>query len=366
MIIKRYLLKEISISTASVIGVLLIIFASKHFVRYMSDAAAGELPTYLIIKLLSLFTLASLVLMVPLALYIGVLISLGRMYKDSEMTAMHACGFGVPQVLHTVLLLALVLATLVGGISLWIAPWAEQQQYAIRDQAAVEAEFSFLEAGRFHEIRDGKGVFYIEHMSEDRRQMQNVFVFIEDEDKVDVFSARTGRHEVDSSGYRYLILEDGFRYELLGANAGYRVHEYQESGIRITHMPIQAEVRPRVAWPTAALLEEDDLASQAEFQWRVAMPVSVIMVGLLSVLLSRSHHRQGRFGQLFFALLIYIAYIYLLMLSRTWIKHAVLPPNLGMWWVHVLALVGIGIMYLQQQGWIAQLMYRGKTINDKE
>jgi len=360
-IVNRYFIKEVNTSFLAVLGVLLVIFASKHFVRYMSDAAAGELPTYMIVKLLSLFTLSALVLMIPLALFIAILISLGRMYKDSEMTALEACGIGVPHFMKTAGYVAVFWGGLVAVIALWLGPWSEERQYEIRDEAAVEAEFSFLEAGRFHEIRDGAGVFYIEKMSANKKRMQNVFVYLDDAGKVDIFSAKSGRQKIDKrNGVRYIILEDGFRFEALPQNKGYRIHEYQESGIRIAQRVIEKTEYSVVAWPTAKLLNDTGPQQIAELQWRLSMPIAVFLLTFIAVLLSRTNPRQGRFANLFLALLVFIGYMYLLMLSRSWIKSEQISPYLGMWWVHGLGVVFLLLLMVRQFG-VKWLFLRNRT-----
>ncbi len=352
MVIDRYLIREIGSALLAVLGVLLLIFMSKHFVRYMSDAAAGELPAYLIAQLLGLFTLAYLPLLIPFALFIAVLIAMGRLYKDSEMTALAACGIGIPRILQTALGLGLVTAVLVGVMSFWLAPWAERMQYELRDRAAMESEFSFLAPGRFHPVRGGGGVFYLENMSQDKRQMREVFVFLQDERGEAVFSAARAHQYLDpDSGSRYLVLEDGYRFERLAGEQGFRFYQYAASGVRVEPRLPDAAQRPRIAWPGSRLLEQGDAASWAELHWRIAMPVSALLLVLLAVLLSRTDPRQGRFGKLFLALLVYIAYFYLLTLGRAWLKDGLIPLSLGLWWAHGLALALVVILLGRQLGW---------------
>jgi len=351
LIVNRYFRKEIFSTLIAVLGVLVLIFASKHFVRYMSDAAAGELPTYLIVKLLSLFTLASMVLMIPFALFIAILITLGRMYKDSEITAMEACGIGIPKIMRSVLLMGVLSALLVATLSLWIAPWSESIQYSLRDQAQAESEFGFVDAGRFHEIRGGTGVFYVEDMSADKRHMKNVFVYLEDQGKSDLFSAASGSMVLDSkTGGRYLVLENGFRYEVLPNDQGYRLHEYKRSGIRIAQQEIVNNGQPLVAWSTKRLLRSNAPQSRAELQWRISMPIACLVLSILAVVLSRTNPRQGRFGKLFVALLVFIVYFYLLMLARSLVKDDEISPQLGMWWVHVVMVLFCYLVYARQVG----------------
>ena len=362
MIIDRYLFKEIIVSLVSVVVVLLLIFSSKHFVRYMSDAAAGELPTSMIFQLLSLFTLSYLVLIVPFAIYLAVIITLGRLYKDNEITAAEACGLGLPRIIQSIFYLSLLLSLCVGILSLWVAPWAETAQYNIRDKAKAESEFGFIAPGRFHEIRGGRGVFYVEDVDENTGKMSKVFVYLKrDDGKTDVFSSLSGYMErEEKSGSYFIVLEEGYRFEVLagisGENnkaevEGYRLYEYDKSGIRITPKVVDTGNVKIIERSTASLFSDDSSAAQAELHWRFAMPISCILLTMMAVLLSKTNPRQGRFGKLFIALLAYIIYIYVLMLTRSGLKNGDVPLSLGMWWVHALAVVFIIILLGNQFGW---------------
>jgi len=318
----------------------------------MSDAAAGELPTYLIFQLLGYFTLSYLVLIAPFALYLAVVLSLGRLYKDNEITAAEACGIGIPRIMKSVFYLSLFMAVCVGVLSVWIAPWAEEQQYSLRDQAKMESEFGFIAAGRFHEIRRGQGVFYVESFSDDNRIMRNVFVQLQTGDKVDIFSANRGYLDVDKkTGASFIVLQDGYRYEELENNQGYRLHEYKSSGIRIEPESIAKGKRKVIATSTKDLMEIDTLEAKAELHWRIAMPISCILLTLIGVLISRTNPRQGRFGKLFIGLLVYILYIYILMLTKNWLKHGDIPMFVGMWWIHFLMLIYLFVLAGRQFGW---------------
>lgn len=354
MIIDRYLFKETIVTWLSVLLVLLLIFCSKHFVRYMSYAAAGDLPTSMILQLLSLFTLSYLVLIVPFAFYMAIIITLGRLYKENEITAAEACGIGIPRITKSIFFVSLLLTTLVGVLSIWIAPWAEYTQYEIRHKAEAESELSFIAPGRFHEIRGGQGVFYIEDLSKDKSRMVNLFVQIDDKDKTNVFTSKSGflKHDPKSRDY-FLVMENGFRFEYF-KTGGFRQFQYKESGIRIYEENTDRQIDEVIATSTWDLLFRHDVKSIAEVQWRISMPLSCMILSLIAVLLSRTEPRQGRYGKLFLSLLVYIAYVYSLMVSKSWISNGTISPLIGMWWAHLLAVMYIIRLAKQQFGkaWI--------------
>ena len=356
MIIQRYFLREISVTLVAVLSVLLLIFMSKHFVRYMSDAAAGVLPTELIVQLLMLFTLSYLPLIIPFALFIAILVAMGRLYKDSEITAMEACGIGIPRIIQSTFRIALGLALLVALLSVWAAPWAEKRQYDLRDLAKVKSEFSFLAPGRFHEIRGGDGVFYVESMSEDKQHMEKVFVFLGGEQGQNVFVAQTGFQQSEKDGTHYIVLEDGSRFEALAEDGGFRLHRYQRSGIRVSPQDVEVGSRPLKAASNEQLFARGNAADMAEWQWRLSMPLSCVLLTILAVVMSRTNPRQGRFAKLFVALLLYIVYFYLLTMAHAWMKDEIVPAWIGMWWVHGAMLLVVLALLVKQLGvrWVLE------------
>lgn len=334
-IIQRYLYREIGITFLAVMAVLLLLFGSKHFVRYMTAAAAGELATELILTILGFFLLASLVLIIPFALYLAILLGLGRLYKDSEITAMEACGISAPLLMRYVLYIALVVAFVVALLSLWVKPMAEQRHFDIKKEAQKESEFGLLEPGRFHEIRDGKGVFYVESFEGSPRKMRNVFVYLNQGDVLEVFSARSGFVQPAlSDGSRFMVLEQGNRVQINQKNGHFTTIDYQRTGIRLTPVSL-ARFRPVYAYSTTELWQSEELSHRAELQWRLSMPVVCVLLALLAVPMSKTKPRQGRFAKLGSSLVLLVVYYYLLMISKTWVVQGVVSPTLGLWWVHV-------------------------------
>ena len=61
----------------------------------------------------------------------------------------------------------------------------------------------------------------------------------------------------------------------------------------------------RKSLPLKTLMDSDNIKDRAEFQYRLAFPLAVIVFTLVSVPLSRSSPRQGVYGRLFIAFLVY-------------------------------------------------------------
>lgn len=363
MIISRYILREILLALFAVSGVLYVIYASNRLIRFFSDSESGGLPTAVIPQLLALKSVSNLMMLLPLAFFIAVLIALGRFYKDNEIVALAACGVGVGRLRRTILWLAFGFAGVVAALSLYAGPLAEELSYQIQDRVKANMDVTSIAAGRFRELHDGKMIFYVESMSDDRKTLQNVFVKTQRKGILNVITAARGHQQIDpQSGDTYLILDDGYRYEGQPGDSQFKIMHFAKHGILLEEQEITPTSRKVMASPTPSLWVSAGNYENAELQWRVAMPLATILLAALAVPLSRSGPRQGRFAKLFIAIVIYAVYMNFLAVARSWVEHGVISASLGLWWVHGALLVMILILMLRQAGmsWL-MLLLSGKA-----
>lgn len=352
VIISRYLIREILLALFAVSGVLYVIYVSNRLIRFFSDAESGSLPGWVIPQLLALKSLSNLTMLLPLAFFIAVLIALGRLYRDNEVLVLAACGIGIGRLRRTVLWLAFAFAGFVAAISLYAGPWAEELSYQIQDRVKAQADVYSIAAGHFRELRGGKMVFYVEHMDDGGKELQNVFVQARRNGVLNVVTAARGHQEVDAdTGNRYLVLEDGYRYEGQPGETQFKIIRFARHGILLEEQQVTPTARKVIASSTPALIVNPGRYPQAELQWRIAMPLATLLLAALAVPLSRTGPRQGRFGKLFIAVLIYALYMNFLAVGRSWVEHGVIPSALGLWWVHALLGAVILVLTARQAGW---------------
>ncbi|MDH5545685.1 MAG: LPS export ABC transporter permease LptF [Gammaproteobacteria bacterium] len=348
MIIERYLLKEITLNFLSVLAVILLIFGGHHFVRFMEHAASGSLPVEYIFKILFVFILAQMMLLLPGAMFIAFLVSLGRFYRDYEMTAMFACGVGLPRLLRSLVLYALVFSLIVGVMSIWVAPWAERTTRELRFEASLVAEFNALTPGRFHPISKNRGVFYLEKTT-GTEGLERVFVFLETERGMEAFSAKRGRRENNAQG-DFLVLEDGSLLQRNAKEDSWALLRYGDAQLRL-QTPMDAGQLYRVREKRIeSLFDEFNRKNIAELYWRFSIPFASVILLILAVFVSKSEPRQGRFGKLFFAILIYIFYIYGMIMSKNWLRSDTVPLLPGIVGLHMIFVVATITMAWRQLG----------------
>ncbi len=346
MILTRYIYREILASMTAVLSVLLLIYVSNRFVRFLADASSGDLSGGVIYQLLALKTLSASVMLVPLALYFAIILGLGRLYRDSEMVVLQACGLSPAWFVGRILVLAGGVAVAVGLVTLYLAPWAESTSDRIIDAQKAVPEAMLISPGRFVEIRKGNGVVYVERRSRDGRRMENVFIQLNENGREIVLSGPRAHIELRSEGrIGYLVVEDGLRYERRPPSSGHNLVRFREHALRIQQRPVAPSIVQTREMPTRALWASTVPAHVAELQWRLSMPLTVVLLALMAIPLSRSRPRSGRFGRIFVAILVYVLYNNLLGIAKSWVGQSRIPAEIGIWWVHGLVLcVALALM----------------------
>lgn len=269
------------------------------------------------------------------------------------MTVLSATGMSQQRLFLYSLAPAAVVALLVAWLSMGLAPQGVTQVARILNQQEALTEFDTLVPGRFQSMRNGSRVTYTRDLSEDRTELGGIFISDKrvsragDKDRgISVLVAESGRQEVQPDGSRYLILENGYRYDGNPGQADYRVIQYDTYGVLLPKPSVAADISEREAIPTSQLIGSDDSRLQSELQWRLSLPLLVFIITLMAVPLSRVNPRQGRFLKLLPAILLYMTYLGLLVAARSALDKGRIPPYLGLWGVHLLfLLIGLALLY---------------------
>ena len=333
----RYLLREVTVTFVAVTGVLLIVLLSNQFARVLGQAAANGFPASIVLTLIGLTTLQYLTVLVPIGLFLGIVLALGRLYHESEMTAMTACGVGPLRIYRPIALLAVVVAALLAVLSYRIVPAAWVKSNDVRLEATRAAQFGALTPGRFRSFAGGDAVFYAERV-EKTGELYGVFVQRSVGDKVEVAMAERAVQRGAGQPEQLFILYDGRRYEGVPGTPNWRIVEFREHGIPVRLPEAKAGKNKIETKSTATLLASDDPQDRAEFAWRTAVPVMALVLMVLAVPLARLRPRQGRFARVAYAVLAYFLYSNLLAAVRVWIQKDSAGGQLGLWWVHLVPL----------------------------
>ncbi len=348
-ILDRYIFREIATTWVGVTMVLLLILLTNQFARVLGDVAKGKLPKGAAIDVIGLSAMQYLTILVPIGLFLAVMLALGRLYRDSELPAMMACRVGPAGIYRPLTWLMTPLVLGVAWLSIIGGPWALTKVERVGAEARRQADLKSIEPGQFTMIGADHAVVY-GHAVNAKGQMENVFMQRRAEDgNVQVVIAELGEMvAADDPDLRILVLRNGRRYEGVPGTTEFRVTEFAEHGIPYRLPGLSTpDLAPR-AMSFLDLMRSDDAEHIAEFQWRLGIPLSTIVLAILAVPLSRSQPRAGRYGRLGIGLLVFIIYLNMMSAAKAWLEQSIVPPVVGIWWVHASALLlAMGLLAVQ-------------------
>lgn len=358
-VIDRYLLGEAVRAFAAIVVTFLLVMVTLLFLRMFETVALGQLNPDLVLRLVGFQALRYLPRLLPPAFFFAVLFVLIRMHRDSEMIAFAAGGIGPRRIYRAVLFPTLPLALLAAWFSLEVAPGAAASSYQIlAEQKQKGAELAGLREGRFNEYSKGDLVVYVESI-EDDRSMKNLFIQHRQHDRLELATAASGHYRFDGeTGDHYVTLLDGYRYQGMPGQADYAIARFDRYTLRVAREEPRT-VRKSAGLTTAELLRSPgDRSLRVELEDRFSYPLSVITLALIAIPLSRSLPRQGMYGRLIAAFLVYVTFLNLHSLAQNWLETGVTPPWLGMWWFQGVMLL-IGALVLLPDTHAAQRFKRG-------
>jgi lipopolysaccharide export system permease protein len=359
VIIFRYLLKEVAKTQLAVFLVIMTIFISNKFVRVLDDASEGGIPGHLVMTFIGLKIpdLAGMIL--PLSFFLGVLLAYGRIYAENEMTVLHACGVSEWYVVRVTLILGFVTAIITGIFTLYLSPMAAEYEHQVKDKIASDSGLSSLIAGRFQTTGNKKAVIFIHDKNRNDNTFEKVFVAQlpnESTPNASVIDsslvyAATGQVVEEETGSQRLILSAGTRYQNDIKNKEFRQVSFDKYYIQIQDQKVAHKRRKLSAIPTAELYQAQTPETSAESQWRIAFPLACIIMTLVAVPLSVVNPRQGKFGKMLPALLLFLSYFLLLTAIRSGIERGSVPQYIGLWPVHFTVLVlGLSLLVKGRKG----------------
>ena len=335
LLIERHLLRQFAESVAAVAIILLLVTLGALFADLISEIAKGKVPAGLLLSQLGLRSIRFLTLVLPLALFLGLLLSIGRLYAESEMAVLAAVGIGPQRLWKPLLWVSLPVVLIVGLASLWLAPLSAHRARQMIEVANRSFLIAGLEPGRFVELPGKGGVLYVTELSTDGTRFEQLFVQREHEGRLDIVTAREGSLKLIGNTERYLRLVDGFRVEgALGAK-DFRMMRFERNDVRVPDRERNDDSDDLSADSTAGLLAQHKAPALAELHWRLAMPLFVAVLALFAMPLARSEPRQPQYGLILFALLVYLVGMVMLLLGTSLIGSGKMPAWLGLWWVHV-------------------------------
>ncbi|QEH09139.1 LPS export ABC transporter permease LptF [Histophilus somni] len=312
MILIRYLTKEVFRSQIAILSILLLLFFSQQLVRVLGSASVGKIPADLVFALLSLGMPTMAQLIFPLCLFIAILLTFGRLYAESEITVMRACGVGQRILVGVALILSLLTAGLATYNVFYLSPWAMQKQIQLIEDAKANPTMGALASGQFVNVGNTDVVLFINEIK--NNQIQDIYVFqMENKknQKPSVTVAETGQLKALPNGDQVLSLENSQRVEGTALLPDFRITHFDQYQAYLDYKTTDKDTSETEILSLKELINSKSPAAKAELHWRLTLIFAVPIMALIAVPLSRVNPRQGRFAKILPALLLYLIYFLL-------------------------------------------------------
>ncbi len=328
-----------------VFSILLGIVMFTQLIRFLGESVSGLLAVDGIMVMLGFSSLNYLPVLLSISLFLSVLITLTRCYRDSEMVVWFSCGMGLTRWIRPVLAYALPVVALIALMSLVLSPWALSKMDEYKRRLDSRDDVSAATPGAFRESKQADRVFFLEDVDTEKKRVGNIFVQSVQNGKEGTMVAKEGFQETVANGDRFLVLLNGTRYEGIPGQANFKIAEFERYAMRIEPVELRQELPNLKSYSTSYLLRNPSSANMAELEWRIGLPLSALILALLAIPLSYVDPRAGRSLNLISALVIYMFYNNMISLTNSWVARGKLGAMAGLWGIHLLMVAVLLVLF---------------------
>lgn len=348
MIFQRAIRREFTQSAAGVFIALFAILLTTLLIRLLGDAAEGAIAPEAVAALLGFSAINYIPTLLSLASFIAILLALSRSYRDSEMVVWFSCGVSLTAWVRPVMVFVMPLVLTIAALSFFVSPWALSKSAEYRGNLESRRDAGQATPGAFQESSSGERVIFVEGVANDESHVENVFVSSMQNQRLGVTMAATGHQEYAPNGDRFIVLENGRRYEMEPGSAEFRIMEYARYAVRVeTREARGIEKTPRNT-PTMELIGSDEPAFRAELLWRIGIPVSSIILALLAIPLSFVNPRAGRSANMLLALFAYLVYNNLMTVGQAWVASGKISFLGGLLGIHLFMFCLLPLLFMRR------------------
>jgi lipopolysaccharide export system permease protein len=346
MIFHRALKREMTQVAGAVFVTLFTIMLTTQSIRLLGQAAGGKLASEAVLSLLGFAALNYLPVLLSLTVFIAILMTLSRQYKDSEMTIWFASGLSLANWVRPVASFAWPFVLIIAVLSFVGAPWAVQQSERYREKLENQDDAAKLSPGAFRESAGAERVFFVESIAPGVGTVQNVFVNSFQGGKLGLMVAQKGFAEIAPNGDKFLVLQNGRRYEGKPGELDYRILDFERYAVRVEdNVQRTQSTGGAKQLPTFELILNRTDANKGEMVWRIGLPLSALTLAFLAIPLAFVNPRAGRSANLLLALLIYMVYNNGLSIVQAWVAQGKMGFFSAWWLVHAAMVLLLLVMF---------------------
>ncbi len=320
-------------------------------IRILGQAAKGRVASDDVLALLGFTSLNYMPIILILTGFVSVLLVVTRSYQDSEMVVWFASGLSLTRWLRPVMEFAIPIVVLVMLLGFFATPWAYRQSAEFRERFEKREDIARISPGKFQESAAAQRVFFVEKMSDDLNKVKNVFINSTRNGNITTVVSREGTVETNEKGEKFIVLDEGIRYEETQDQSGFRIMDFDKytayiaSKVDMSGTNVSAR-----SMTTMELLTDTNSYKQGELLWRIGLPFMAILLMLLGIPLGFVNPRAGRSFNLIIAVLLYMTYSNLLSFMQAYVVQKKMMFGLGWWPLHLIVALVIVVLFAWRLG----------------
>lgn len=320
MLFDSTLRKELARGFGATLVVILTIVITMMLIRVLGQAANGAVAPADVVLLMGYAALSHLPTILALSLFIAIVVTLGRMYRDSEMAIWFSSGVALTRFVAPVLRVSWPVLLVVAVLVLLVWPWGNRSSAELRERYEQRSDLSRVTPGVFQTSRDGRRVFFIDKRSDESMNARGVFVLASGERDDSLTSARSAHLETIGSD-RFLVLDTGQRNQTDRQTGEHALASFVRYQLLVGEQQVQsASSRSPKTIATVELLLNPTPRNQGELVWRLGLLFGAVNLVLLAIGLAAINPRRATNWNLLFALLGFVVYYNLINLSQAWVS----------------------------------------------
>lgn len=349
MLFHRILIRELTRNALAVLLVLLTVMLTIEFVRLLGQAAVGAKTLEAVLIMMGFHLVQVLPIFLSLTIFIAVLMVFIRAWRDHEMPIWGAAGLSLLSWTRPVLAFVLPGALVIVLVSFFMSPWATQQARDYQQQIQQREDLGVGPLGVFQEAGHRNTVYFVGTQVEGKSAQ--IFVETRAKDKVAVMTAAAGYQQIEANGRKVLVLTAGERHDKDTKSGEFSMLTFDQYQLVLAEKSGGSVVDDLAGMSSLQLWSDKTDAGRAEWQWRLALPLAALMLGLCAVPLAGFNPRSSRGYNLLAAVLVYLVYFNLLGVARGLMVRGAWPVAWGLWPIHILAGLLLLAMVSRQMGW---------------
>jgi len=373
-IISRYLLSNLIVFFFAITFVIGLIVFGNQFVLTVQESISFGIPIKELMPLVGFNMLRDIPIILTLSLFMSIIITISQLYKNSEAVVMNSIGLGDKNFMNLIKPIVFFTFIIIFYLTIFAVPWAKQQKSYAEDETVNASEFSFITEGKFESFKNGEIVFYASESKVNdivgEQNMEEIFIYaLDNESPVIVLAAEAKKYTDKNNDSIYLRLKNGIRYEGLPGNEKINILNFEKYDLEIVSGDIQksissfSEIEEK---NTIDLLREGGSKANAEIQWRISQPISLLILSIFGIFLGKTSPRTGKGINLIIGIVVFMLYNNALLVAKSAIENDQLSPLIGMWSIHLLFLLTLIIFYQFRQGKVAYFIDKIAFFNFKE